>query len=150
MPLLGQLEVGISGPSDYQRVRIVWDRPARRDQDWNFAARVLSGNDGSDENAKHQHRREPILKRHQRIVNLSISMKLHGPSVCQDARAAYSPALRATRKLRIRRPAVLTHRIATHLDAVSIVDEAVENAVGRCRIAGETGSCEVRIVERTW
>jgi len=42
---------------------------------------------------------------------------------------------RAIRRLGIRLPPALTHRIATHLDAVSIVDQAIENTVGQCRIA---------------
>jgi hypothetical protein len=47
------------------------------------------------------------------------------------------PFGRKTRKPEVTHSAspVLTHRIATHLNAVSIVDEAVENTVGQCRVA---------------
>jgi hypothetical protein len=37
--------------------------------------------------------------------------------------------------LRTRLSPVIAHRIATHLDAVSIVDQAVENTVGQSGIA---------------
>lgn len=43
--------------------------------------------------------------------------------------------IRAIGKLRIRLPPVLTHRITTHLDAMSIVDQPVEDAIGQRRVA---------------
>src|SRR5215472_1346857 len=50
-----------------------------------------------------------------------------------------SPQLRASqranRKLRIRLPPVLTHRIAAHLDTMCIVNKPVENAIGQRRVA---------------
>ena len=50
---------------------------------------------------------------------------------------------------------VLAHRVAAHFDAVGIVNQPVEDTVSQRRIAdllvpGETGSCEVRMVERAW
>ena len=38
-------------------------------------------------------------------------------------------------KLRIRLPPALAHRIATHLDAVSIVDLSIQYAIGQCWVA---------------
>ena len=47
---------------------------------------------------------------------------------------------------------LLAHGIPSHLDAVRVVNQPVEDAVGQCGIADlferETGSCEVRIIER--
>jgi hypothetical protein len=37
--------------------------------------------------------------------------------------------------LRIRLPTILPHRVATHLDAVSVVNQPVEDAVRQGRIA---------------
>ena len=52
-----------------------------------------------------------------------------------------SPRVRAIRKLRIQLSPVLRHRIATHLDAVSIVDQAAENTV---RQRDTQAACRVR------
>jgi hypothetical protein len=38
-------------------------------------------------------------------------------------------------RLCVRLPAILTHRIATHLDPVGIVNQPVENAIGHRRVA---------------
>jgi hypothetical protein len=51
--------------------------------------------------------------------------------------------------------AFLAHGLAAHLDAVSIVHQAVEDAVGESGIAdllvpARHGNCDVRIVERAW
>jgi len=50
-----------------------------------------------------------------------------------------------TRSLCILLPSTLAHRIAFHLDAMSIMDQAVEDAVGQCGIADgsqdATGYC---------
>jgi len=50
---------------------------------------------------------------------------------------------------------ILAHRVAAHLDAMGVVHEPVEDAVGQRGIAylfapARRDSCEVRIVERTW
>ncbi len=52
-------------------------------------------------------------------------------------------------------PTILAHRVAAHLNAVGVVDQPGEDAIGQSGIANlfvqrETGSCEVRIIERTW
>ena len=51
----------------------------------------------------------------------------------------------------IRLPAILAHRVATHLEAVGVVNQPVPSAkVGSpiCSCQRETGSREVKIVER--
>ena len=51
--------------------------------------------------------------------------------------------------------AILPHGIPTHFDSMGIMNEPIEIAVGQRWITdlfvpAETGSCAVRIVERTW
>jgi hypothetical protein len=78
------------------------------------------------------------------------------PSWCASKR---QPLLREPRPstfaiLHIRLAAIFAHRFTAHLDAMGVVNQPVEDPVGWRRIAdlsmpGGTGSCAVRIVERT-
>jgi hypothetical protein len=43
-------------------------------------------------------------------------------------------------------PAIFTHRIAAHLDAMGIVNQPVEDGIGHERIAG---NCDVRITQKS-
>jgi len=75
-----------------------------------------------------------------------------------DFQGGFGPAFpqllarRAVFIFRLSRP-LFAHRFAAHLDAVRVVHQAVEDAVGQrgspiCSCQRDTGSCEVRIIER--